>query len=109
VVPLVFKTSLGAVRFPEGSTPSLLRQYLDRALQVEIEETKRCLCGRLIWMGMAKWVTSGKKDCALEPGECSNKSLSNYFREHRLHDLPSLFLDEFQMFLTAHAFCVNFA
>ena len=31
VVPLVFKTSLGAVRFPEGSTPSLLRhdaQYL---------------------------------------------------------------------------------
>jgi len=25
VVPLVFKTSLGAVRFPEGSTPSLLR------------------------------------------------------------------------------------
>jgi hypothetical protein len=26
VVPLVFKTSLGAVRFPEGSTPSLLRQ-----------------------------------------------------------------------------------
>ena len=48
MVPLVFKTSLGAVRFPEGSTPSLLRQYLDRALQVEIEETKRCLCGRLI-------------------------------------------------------------
>jgi hypothetical protein len=31
VVPLVFKTSLGAVRFPEGSTPSLLRQYLDLA------------------------------------------------------------------------------
>ena len=29
VVPLVFKTSLGAVRFPEGSTPSLLRQILD--------------------------------------------------------------------------------
>ena len=28
VVPLVFKTSLGAVRFPEGSTPSLLRQYV---------------------------------------------------------------------------------
>jgi integrase len=26
VVPLVFKTSLGIVRFPEGSTPSLLRQ-----------------------------------------------------------------------------------
>jgi hypothetical protein len=26
VVPLVFKTSLGAVRSPEGSTPSLLRQ-----------------------------------------------------------------------------------
>lgn len=25
MVPLVFKTSLGAVRFPEGSTPSLLR------------------------------------------------------------------------------------
>jgi hypothetical protein len=27
VVPLVFKTSLGAVRSPEGSTPSLLRQH----------------------------------------------------------------------------------
>ena len=26
MVPLVFKTSLGVVRFPEGSTPSLLRQ-----------------------------------------------------------------------------------
>ena len=26
MVPLVFKTSLGAVRSPEGSTPSLLRQ-----------------------------------------------------------------------------------
>ena len=26
MVPLVFKTSLGIVRFPEGSTPSLLRQ-----------------------------------------------------------------------------------
>jgi hypothetical protein len=26
VVPLVFKTSLGVVRSPEGSTPSLLRQ-----------------------------------------------------------------------------------
>jgi hypothetical protein len=26
VVPLVFKTSLGIVRSPEGSTPSLLRQ-----------------------------------------------------------------------------------
>jgi hypothetical protein len=25
VVPLVFKTSLGVVRSPEGSTPSLLR------------------------------------------------------------------------------------
>src|SRR5687767_1831821 len=50
-----------------------------------------------------------QKRLVLEPGECSNKSLSNYFREHRLHDLPSLFLDEFQMFLTAHAFCVNFA
>ena len=28
MVPLVFKTSLGAVRFPEGSTPSLLRQIM---------------------------------------------------------------------------------
>jgi hypothetical protein len=28
VVPLVFKTSLGVVRSPEGSTPSLLRQDL---------------------------------------------------------------------------------
>ena len=27
MVPLVFKTSLGAVRSPEGSTPSLLRQH----------------------------------------------------------------------------------
>jgi hypothetical protein len=26
VAPLVFKTSLGVVRLPEGSTPSLLRQ-----------------------------------------------------------------------------------
>ena len=26
MVPLVFKTSLGVVRSPEGSTPSLLRQ-----------------------------------------------------------------------------------
>ncbi len=26
MVPLVFKTSLGVVRLPEGSTPSLLRQ-----------------------------------------------------------------------------------
>jgi len=26
VAPLVFKTSLGVVRSPEGSTPSLLRQ-----------------------------------------------------------------------------------
>ncbi len=25
MVPLVFKTSLGVVRLPEGSTPSLLR------------------------------------------------------------------------------------
>ena len=32
MVPLVFKTSLGAVRLPEGSTPSLLRQtFADRA------------------------------------------------------------------------------
>ena len=29
VVPLVFKTSLGVVRSPEGSTPSLLRQNYD--------------------------------------------------------------------------------
>ena len=29
VVPLVFKTSLGAVRPSEGSTPSLLRQSRD--------------------------------------------------------------------------------
>jgi hypothetical protein len=32
VVPLVFKTSLGIVRFPEGSTPSLLRQEIFEAL-----------------------------------------------------------------------------
>jgi hypothetical protein len=108
VVPLVFKTSLGAVRFPEGSTPSLLRQYLDRALQVEIEETKRCLCGRLIWIGMAMGNVPPKRLRSRTRGML-NKLLSNYFREHRLHDLPSLFLDEFQMFLTAHAFCVNFA
>ena len=33
VVPLVFKTSLGIVRSPEGSTPSLLRQetYFNRS------------------------------------------------------------------------------
>jgi hypothetical protein len=30
VVPLVFKTSLGVVRSPEGSTPSLLRQKFFR-------------------------------------------------------------------------------
>ncbi len=36
MVPLVFKTSLGAVRFPEGSTPSLLRQsYLRREVMLE--------------------------------------------------------------------------
>ena len=29
MVPLVFKTSLGVVRSPEGSTPSLLRQNYD--------------------------------------------------------------------------------
>ena len=28
MVPLVFKTSLGVVRPPEGSTPSLLRQKI---------------------------------------------------------------------------------
>ena len=32
VVPLVFKTSLGAVRSPEGSTPSLLRQEPEKTL-----------------------------------------------------------------------------
>ena len=32
MVPLVFKTSLGIVRFPEGSTPSLLRQETFEAL-----------------------------------------------------------------------------
>jgi hypothetical protein len=63
VVPLVFKTSLGAVRFPEGSTPSLLRQIMSMVM----------------------------------PGE------------NRLHDLPGFFLDLFEMFLTAHAFRVNFA
>ncbi len=40
MVPLVFKTSLGAVRFPEGSTPSLLRQFSTAALQVEIDEDR---------------------------------------------------------------------
>ena len=34
MVPLVFKTSLGVVRFPEGSTPSLLRQALARLASV---------------------------------------------------------------------------
>jgi len=33
VVPLVFKTSLGVVRLPEGSTPSLLRQIAKRTAQ----------------------------------------------------------------------------
>lgn len=32
MVPLVFKTSLGAVRFPEGSTPSLLRHCISLAV-----------------------------------------------------------------------------
>ena len=63
MVPLVFKTSLGAVRFPEGSTPSLLRQIMSMVMSCE----------------------------------------------NRLHDLPSFFLDLFEMFLTAHAFRVNFA
>ena len=31
MVPLVFKTSLGVVRPPEGSTPSLLRHFGTRA------------------------------------------------------------------------------
>ena len=35
VVPLVFKTSLGVVRFPEGSTPSLLRQPSDPAAYLQ--------------------------------------------------------------------------
>jgi hypothetical protein len=65
VVPLVFKTSLGAVRFPEGSTPSLLRQ-IDRH---------------------SSWAR----------------------HENRLQDLPGFVLDLLEMFLTAHAFCVNFA
>ena len=33
MVPLVFKTSLGAVRSPEGSTPSLLRQIDSRTVR----------------------------------------------------------------------------
>ena len=65
VVPLVFKTSLGAVRFPEGSTPSLLRQIY-----------RHSSCAR---------------------------------RENRLQDLPGFVLDLLEVFLTAHAFCVNFA
>ena len=65
MVPLVFKTSLGAVRFPEGSTPSLLRQIY-----------RRSSCAR---------------------------------RENRLQDLPGFVLDLLEMFLTAHAFCVDFA
>src|SRR5262249_59377231 len=38
VVPLVFKTSLGIVRFPEGSTPSLLRH---NARYRELKETEQ--------------------------------------------------------------------
>ena len=34
MVPLVFKTSLGVVRFPEGSTPSLLRHISDPRLEI---------------------------------------------------------------------------
>ena len=36
MVSLVFKTSLGAVRFPEGSTPSLLRQLSAPDALIEI-------------------------------------------------------------------------
>jgi hypothetical protein len=40
VVPLVFKTSLGAVRSPEGSTPSLLRHDPTRNV---CKSCRRCL------------------------------------------------------------------
>jgi hypothetical protein len=49
------------------------------------------------------------KTIALSTGGMRKEIVIQLLREHRLHDLPSLFLDEFQMFLTAHAFCVNFA
>jgi len=41
VVPLVFKTSLGAVRSPEGSTPSLLRQ-ITGTLEYQACDDKLC-------------------------------------------------------------------
>jgi hypothetical protein len=88
VVPLVFKTSLGAVRFPEGSTPSLLRQNFNP-----------CPCGFE--------VDHDRNDCASEGSE--RHSLRAGFCENRLHDLPGLFLNPFQVLLTAHAFCVDFA
>ena len=44
MVPLVFKTSLGVVRSPEGSTPSLLRQekLVQFALQPIVAQN-RCI------------------------------------------------------------------
>ena len=87
MVPLVFKTSLGAVRPPEGSTPSLLRQSqigvkrvdekrtrsdsneLDRTLGTLIDRVMKCkvrwpsegLSREDSFMREARWANPGSK------------------------------------------------
>jgi hypothetical protein len=60
VVPLVFKTSLGAVRSPEGSTPSLLRHDPHRLLApVSTAEVER--------RAVACFEPGGRRDDACTP------------------------------------------
>ena len=47
VVPLVFKTSLGAVRSPEGSTPSLLRQVPGKGVVLPVDRLGSQTSGRI--------------------------------------------------------------
>jgi len=47
VAPLVFKTSLGIVRSPEGSTPSLLRQLKGKCWKDEKRKSYFINAGRL--------------------------------------------------------------
>ena len=43
------------------------------------------------------------------PSPPNMSSLVMHSFENRLHDLPGFLLDLLEMFLTAHAFCVDFA
>ncbi len=46
MVPLVFKSSLGVVRLPEGSTPSLLRQIAKRMALREVSSKQLAVCSK---------------------------------------------------------------